>query len=167
MDNQTSSRRLDDGASRRLDDGAVQQHPQSQPLRRSSRIKKPSRTYIESLETQPYFDANVVQLLGDFEAAQLDSIFTFATSKDSIAIGKKPADEGFIPEDWVQAMNCKEKEKWLAAAHRELHRHNVNGTWRMVDRKKRGRLRWVFTIMHDGTYKAQLGLSELGGSLGD
>jgi hypothetical protein len=90
---------------------------QNQPqLRRSTRIRKPSRAYIESLETQRYFDAidaNVLQLLGDFEAAQLESIFTFATSKDSFSMGKKPADEGFIPEDWVQAMTARKRRNGL------------------------------------------------------
>jgi hypothetical protein len=54
-----------------------------------------------------------------------------------------------------------EKEKWQVAAHKELHRQIINGTWKIIDRpKKRGRkpltLRWVFKVKHDGTYKARL-----------
>ncbi|KAG0156200.1 hypothetical protein PDIDSM_3377 [Penicillium digitatum] len=57
-------------------------------------------------------------------------------------------------------MSCVEKDKWLVAAHKELHRHLVNGTWRVMSRTKSKKkpltLRWVFKVKHDGTYKARL-----------
>ncbi|KAG0156253.1 hypothetical protein PDIDSM_3430 [Penicillium digitatum] len=57
-------------------------------------------------------------------------------------------------------MSCVEKDKWLVAAHKELHRHLINGTWKVMPRSKSKMkpltLRWVFKIKHDGTYKARL-----------
>ncbi|KGO51188.1 Reverse transcriptase, RNA-dependent DNA polymerase [Penicillium expansum] len=74
-----------------------------------------------------------------------------------------PKDIGYIPNGWVDAINCVEREKWLEAAHKELAAQIKNGTWRAVDRKsnKTNRkpltLRWVFNIKKDdGRYKARL-----------
>ncbi|KAG0155364.1 hypothetical protein PDIDSM_939 [Penicillium digitatum] len=96
--------------------------PETGQLRRSTRIKNPSRAYIESLASKSFFDSNVLRLLAE-QPEILISLFANATSN----------------EHWEQAMSCVEKDKWLVAAHKELHCHLVNGTWR-----------------HDGTYKARL-----------
>lgn len=39
-----------------------------------------------------------------------------------------PDDISYIPNGWVDAMNCKEKEKWLTTTHLELKAHIKNGT---------------------------------------
>lgn len=33
-----------------------------------------------------------------------------------------------LPNSWVDALNCAEKEKWPEAAHEELQAHIKNGT---------------------------------------
>ncbi|KAG0154715.1 hypothetical protein PDIDSM_283 [Penicillium digitatum] len=105
--------------------------PETGQLRRSTRIKNPSRAYIESLASKSFFDSNVLRLLAEQQRSY-----------------------------WEQAMSCVEKDKWLVAAHKELHRHLVNGTWRVMSRTKSKKkpltLRWVFKVKHDGTYKARL-----------
>ncbi|KAG0160748.1 hypothetical protein PDIDSM_8278 [Penicillium digitatum] len=93
--------------------------PETGQLRRSTRIKNPSRAYIESLASKSFFDSNVLRLLAE-QPEILVSLFANATSN----------------EHWEQAMSCVEKDKWLVAAHKELHRHLVNGTWRVMSRTK-------------------------------
>jgi hypothetical protein len=129
-------------------------------LRRSTRIRKPSQAYLDSIASRSFFDANVLQFLSDSPEALVE-YFTAATSKDQCTPSKlTPNDVGFEPNSWKEAMSCLEKEKWQVAAHKELHRQIINGTWRIIDRPKRGRkpltLRWVFKVKHDGTYKARL-----------
>ncbi|KAJ5124616.1 Reverse transcriptase RNA-dependent DNA polymerase [Penicillium bovifimosum] len=142
-------------------------------LRRSTRLKKPSQAYLDSVASRSFFDSNVLQLLTSSPDILLN-LFSAVTAKGtSYAPSKlKPTDIGFEPNNWKEAMNffsskillitnCVEKDKWLVAAHKELARHNLNGTWRLLPRTKaKGRkpltLRWVFKIKHDGTYKARL-----------
>ncbi|KAG0154950.1 hypothetical protein PDIDSM_523 [Penicillium digitatum] len=134
--------------------------PETGQLRRSTRIKNPSRAYIESLASKSFFDSNVLRLLAE-QPEILVSLFANATSNEQYAVSKlTPKDIGFEPNSWEQAMSCVEKDKWLVAAHKELHRHLVNGTWRVMSRTKSKKkpltLRWVFKVKHDGTYKARL-----------
>ncbi|KAG0154312.1 hypothetical protein PDIDSM_1692 [Penicillium digitatum] len=134
--------------------------PETGQLRRSTRIKNPSRAYIESLASKSFFDSNVLRLLAE-QPEILISLFANATSNEQYAVSKlTPKDIGFEPNSWEQAMSCVEKDKWLVAAHKELHRHLVNGTWRVMSRTKSKKkpltLRWVFKVKHDGTYKARL-----------
>ncbi|KAG0159435.1 hypothetical protein PDIDSM_6957 [Penicillium digitatum] len=134
--------------------------PETGQLRRSTRIKNPSRAYIESLASKSFFDSNVLRLLAE-QPEILVSFFANATSNEQYAVSKlTPKDIGFEPNSWEQAMSCVEKDKWLVAAHKELHRHLVNGTWRVMSRTKSKKkpltLRWVFKVKHDGTYKARL-----------
>lgn len=142
-------------------------HDASDPslLRRSTRVKKPSQAYIESLASKSFFDSNILQFLAESPDV-LVSLFTAATSKakeQQYALSKLTANDiGFEPNGWTQAMKCVEKDKWLVAAHKELARQIKNGTWRRIPRSKatKGRrpltLRWVFKIKYDGTYKARL-----------
>ncbi|KAG0153439.1 hypothetical protein PDIDSM_5292 [Penicillium digitatum] len=101
--------------------------PETGQLRRSTRIKNPSRAYIESLASKSFFDSNVLRLLAE-QPEILVSLFANATSNEQYATG-------FEPNSWEQAMSCVEKDKWLVAAHKELH-HLVNGTWRVMSRTK-------------------------------
>ncbi|KAG0153774.1 hypothetical protein PDIDSM_2429 [Penicillium digitatum] len=86
-----------------------------------------------------FFDSNVLRLLAE-QPEILISLFANATSNEHYVL-------------------CRE-DKWLVAAHKELHRHLVNGTWRVMSRTKSKKkpltLRWVFKVKHDGTYKARL-----------
>ncbi|KAG0161169.1 hypothetical protein PDIDSM_8703 [Penicillium digitatum] len=122
--------------------------PETGQLRRSTRIKNPSRAYIESLASKSFFDSNVLRLL----AEQPEILVSLSQML--------PRMSSFEPNSWEQAMSCVEKDKWLVAAHKELHRHLVNGTWRVMSRTKSKKkpltLRWVFKVKHDGTYKARL-----------
>ncbi|KAJ5478259.1 hypothetical protein N7530_003768 [Penicillium desertorum] len=64
-------------------------------------------------------------------------LFTAATSKEQYAPSKlKLTDKGFEPNGWKEAMACVERDKWLIAAHKELARHNKNGTWKIIPRIK-------------------------------
>lgn len=76
----------------------------------------------------------------------LVSLFTAATSKpkEKYAPSKLAINDiGFEPNGWSQAMTCVEKDKWLAAAHKELARQIKNGTRRRIPSAKatKGRLR--------------------------
>ncbi|KAJ5462264.1 hypothetical protein N7530_010469 [Penicillium desertorum] len=130
-------------------------------IRRSERIRKPSQAYLDSLASRSFFDSNVLQFLASSPDVLL-KLFAAATSKEQYAPSKlKPTDKGFEPNGWKEAMACIERDKWLIAAHKELARHNKNGTWKIIPRTKaKGRkpltLRWVFKIKYDGTYKARL-----------
>ncbi|KAJ9481429.1 hypothetical protein VN97_g12048 [Penicillium thymicola] len=145
------------------------------PLRRSTRIRKPSRAMLEHLaahcagldpsETAVFADQMNEVVLSVFAAATGNKAATEAEDDNSVPINNKltPRDFGYIPNGWVDAMNCVEREKWLTAAHIELKAQIKNGTWKTVDRKsnKTNRkpltLRWVFDIKKDtGRYKARL-----------
>ncbi|KAG0156255.1 hypothetical protein PDIDSM_3432 [Penicillium digitatum] len=94
--------------------------PETGQLRRSTRIKNPSRAYIESLASKSFFDSNVLRLLAE-QPEILVSLFANATSNEQYAVSKlTPKDIGFEPNSWEQAMSCVEKDKWLVAAHKEL-----------------------------------------------
>ncbi|KAG0154463.1 hypothetical protein PDIDSM_31 [Penicillium digitatum] len=116
--------------------------PETGQLRRSTRIKNPSRAYIESLASKSFFDSNVLRLLAE-QPEILVSLFANATSNEQYAVSKlTPKDIGFEPNSWEQAMSCVEKDKWLVAAHKELHQTSYPPM--------------VFKVKHDGTYKARL-----------
>ncbi|KAG0152747.1 hypothetical protein PDIDSM_2552 [Penicillium digitatum] len=83
-------------------------HPKTGQLRRSTRIKKPSRAYIESLASKSFFDSNVLRLLTE-QPEILISLFANATSNEQYAVSKlTPKDIGFEPNSWEQAMSCVE-----------------------------------------------------------
>ncbi|KOS47064.1 hypothetical protein ACN38_g2013 [Penicillium nordicum] len=70
-------------------------------------------------------------------------------------------DVGYTPNGWVDAMNCVERGKWLAATHIELKAQIKNSTWRVVDRKSNKTMRKPLTLRRvfdikkgDGRYKA-------------
>ncbi|QQK46171.1 Retrovirus-related Pol polyprotein from transposon TNT 1-94 [Penicillium digitatum] len=99
--------------------------PESGQLRRSTRIKKPSKAYIESLASKSFFDSNFLQLLAD-QPDILVSLVTNVTATEFATSKLTSNDVGFEPNGWAQAMSCVEKDKWLVAAHKELHRHLIN-----------------------------------------
>ncbi|QQK42997.1 Retrovirus-related Pol polyprotein from transposon TNT 1-94 [Penicillium digitatum] len=74
--------------------------PETGQLRRSTRIKKPSRAYIESLASKSFFDSNVLRLLAE-QPEILISLFANATSNEQYAVSKlTPKDIGFEPNSW-------------------------------------------------------------------
>ena len=136
----------------------------------------PSKTYIQCLRTLP-----LDQFRSEFRSdevkrcqrcrnrctvkSQSQSASQYTSRSQYISAGapsRSPIDASSRTSTslngWAQAMACIEKEKCLAAAHKELARQIKNGTWRRIPRAKatRGRrpltLRWVFKIKHDGTH---------------
>ncbi|KAG0155347.1 hypothetical protein PDIDSM_922 [Penicillium digitatum] len=130
------------------------------PLETTIDLSQEDPLQDDDLASKSFFDSNVLRLLAE-QPEILVSLFANATSNEQYAVSKlTPKDIGFEPNSWEQAMSCVEKDKWLVAAHKELHRHLVNGTWRVMSRTKSKKkpltLRWVFKVKHDGTYKARL-----------
>ncbi|KAJ5497613.1 Reverse transcriptase RNA-dependent DNA polymerase [Penicillium fimorum] len=152
-------------AQRKVNQQPTEESQSSPPLRRSTRIKKPSRAMLEHLAAHSTtMDPAATAVFASEINDAIALVFEAARNDEPVETPKlTPADVGYIPNGWVDAMNCAEKEKWLNAAHIELRAHIKNGTWRVVDRKSNhtGRkpitLRWVFDIKKDdGRYKARL-----------
>lgn len=108
---------------------------------------------LDPSETAVFADQMNEAILSVFAAAIDNKAAIDDDIEDSVPINNKltPRDVGYIPNEWVDAVNCVEREKWLTAAHIELKAQIKNGTWKTVDRKtnKTSRkpltLRWLST----------------------
>ncbi|KAI2837039.1 hypothetical protein CBS147343_10000 [Aspergillus niger] len=146
-----------------------------QPLRRSTRTRRPSRALLESLESHTISVNDDPDLNTDaFYKLLIDNHLTNALFLETAATQppaspqaggatstKEPTsqDTGYTPTSYADAMACAEASKWREAVHREMREQIKQGTFRVVPRPRNTRLlplKWVFKIKHDGTYKARL-----------
>lgn len=126
--------------------------PKTERIRASSRVKKPSRALLESLQAHTVTlgedpdQANFRKDLNKLPENILHALHTGMDSKE-----KEPT--------FAEAMNGPDAEKWRHACKQEIDQQLRNGTWKVVPRKKGMRLlplKWVLKIKHDGRYKARL-----------
>lgn len=141
--------------------------PAIQELRRSSRIRKPSRAAIESIEyhnalldDEDFQGSFIIDLL----ASPPEFIEVMSTSIPAAdKLSEPPIPDTVVPdtapETIAEALSRPDAAKWRTAIKLELDHHLQNGIWRILDREKRMRvlpLRWVLKVKRDGTYKARL-----------
>lgn len=84
------------------------------PPRRSTRVRKPSRAWLEHMQAHMLFVNAVGIAIEDAESSPSRNL--------------TPQDVGYVPDSWQDAISCIERDKWLAASHKELQQHLRNGT---------------------------------------
>lgn len=135
--------------------------PASQPLRRSTRIKKPSTRLLESLQSmvvQAQADPDMSTSFLTIMANQPDAV-SLEIMTSAVIDDPDPSPTGIVNISHKQAITGSNAHRWKPSIDKELRQHEINGTWKVIEKLKGMKtlpLRWVFRIKHDVSYKARL-----------
>lgn len=148
------------------------------PLRRSTRIRKPSRRALEALEglathfDEPFLpwlvhtaDIRVLQAIVNHIPDPVDKVeeqlhtYAIRSATANPDDSCDPQRDYFLPHTYTEAVTCKRGSEWRQAIHKEVTELIRNGTFRVIDQQRGMRLqplKWVFKIKQDGMLKARL-----------